>query len=77
MVPMNGEERGRRKEEKFQGDQSSLGSDGTEIETRGYEVAALDPSNSRIGRGRLRARPSHDQQNPYLPDERGKPGRKS
>ena len=62
--------------EEFQADESSLGSDGFENETRGLQVAALDPSNSRIGRGCFRARPSDDQENPRLPSERGDPGRK-
>ena len=34
MVPGNGIKRGRRKKEKFQGEESSLGSDGLENETR-------------------------------------------
>ena len=38
-------------------------------------MAALDPSNSRNGRGRFRARPSDDQEEPCLPGERGEPGR--
>ena len=76
MVPRNESKGGRRKKEKFQGDESSLGGDGPENETRGQQVAALDSSNSRIGRGRFRARPSDDQENSCLPGERGKPGRK-
>ena len=39
-------------------------------------MAALDPSNSRIGHGRFRVRPSDDQKNSCLPGERGEPDRK-
>ena len=39
-------------------------------------MAALDPSNSRIGHGCFRARLSDDQENPCLPGERGEPGQK-
>ena len=71
MVPRIGNKRGMRKMEELQGDESLLGSDGLANETR-----TLDPSDSRIGHGRFRTRPSDDQEESCLPGEKSKSGQK-
>ena len=73
MVQRSGDQERRRKEAKRQRNESLLGSYDFANEARGKEVAALDPSNSSIGHGRFRARPSDDHENSRPPFKRIEP----